>query len=89
MTIEANSDPHFVIEADMAEGKAVPFLLGEVVVFSSKSPARKTANEDSAAVIPYNATSGILVVADGLGGHPDGDAASRVAVKTMARTLGR
>lgn len=89
MTNEANGVPHFVIEADMVEGAVLPFLFGEVVVFSSKSPVRESANEDSAAVIPYDADSGILVVADGLGGHPDGEAASRVAVKTMARVLER
>ena len=89
MTIEANGHPHFVIAADMAEGISLPFLSGEVVIFSSKSPVRETANEDAAAVIPYDEGAGIFVVADGLGGHPDGNAASRVAVKTMARVLER
>lgn len=42
-------------------------------------------NEDSFVVLP---DLGIAVVADGMGGHPGGDVASRIAAQTCASLLG-
>ena len=52
---------------------------GEAVVYSCRSPDKATLNEDAAAVIPLGGASGVLVVADGMGGAPAGrEAAQRV-----------
>ncbi|MGE0158428.1 MAG: PP2C family serine/threonine-protein phosphatase [Gemmatimonadales bacterium] len=45
----------------------------------------RTRNEDSWSCI---APRGIAVVADGMGGHPGGDVASRIAAETAVRILG-
>ncbi len=56
---------------------------GEAALFSARSPDKLTDNEDSAAVIPVDETSGVLVVADGLGGERAGHEASALAVRTL------
>jgi PPM family protein phosphatase len=45
----------------------------------------RTRNEDSLSLVPE---LGVAVVADGMGGHPGGDVASRIAAETAARALG-
>lgn len=44
----------------------------------------RTRNEDSLSLVPE---LGVAVVADGMGGHPGGDVASRIAATTTAKAL--
>jgi PPM family protein phosphatase len=66
---------------------SVPVASGEAVLFSARSPDKLTVNEDAAALIPIDAASCVLVVADGLGGERAGQEASSLAVKTIARIV--
>jgi serine/threonine protein phosphatase PrpC len=60
---------------------------GEAAVFSSRSPDKDTPNEDAAAVICTGERSGVLVVADGMGGLPAGEEASSLAIRTLRESI--
>ena len=67
-------------QAEMAEGETHPIAGGKAAVFSSRPPGKQTPNEDAAALIPVNGRTGVLVVADGMGGMPVGEQASCLAI---------
>ena len=60
---------------------------GHAVVYTHRSPDKETVNEDCAALIPYNNDTGILVIADGLGGQPGGQTASQTAVESLKKSV--
>jgi serine/threonine protein phosphatase PrpC len=64
-----------------------PFLHGMAAVFSARAPNKETANEDSAALIPVDERRGVIVIADGVGGHSDGAKASRLAIDALVSAL--
>ena len=70
--------------SESAESLRLPF--GEVVVYSSPSPARPERNEDAAAV-GCRGEDGILLVSDGAGGVPGGATASRAVLETLVGAL--
>jgi len=72
-----------VAEEEYLPPQAVSFLHGQVVYFSIRAPGKETVNEDAAALITVDDHCGLIIVADGLGGHPDGALASRMAVDAM------
>src|SRR3954466_3578803 len=76
-----------LIEAQLSDVASINFLGGTAAVFSRRSPQKETPNEDVAAIWPMGPTSGVLAVADGLGGHAGGERASRLAIETIQKTL--
>ena len=74
-------------QADFAQPISSPFLGGEATFFTARAPDKITPNEDCLALIPFDADSGVLIVADGLGGLPAGSTASQLAIDTMAQVL--
>ena len=72
-------------------GKAEAFRLagGTAAAFTHRSPTKATPNEDVAALVPVGPKQGVLIVADGLGGHANGEEASQLAVKKIVDTIRR
>lgn len=76
-----------LVEAQMNDVAAFEFLGGTAALFTTRSPQKETPNEDVAALWPVGQTSGVLAVADGLGGHAGGERASRLAIETIQKSL--
>lgn len=74
-------------QADFDQPDSSPFLAGNATFFTTRAPDKTTPNEDCLALIPFDADSGVLIVADGLGGQPAGSTASQMAIDTMAQVL--
>ncbi len=78
----------FLRERDMQAPEAHAFLGGQVVLYSRRSPEKERPNEDCAALIPFDAKSGILMIADGAGGMRGGTQASSIALRELGQALG-
>ena len=57
--------------------------VGEIAVFSAASPLSDAVNEDAGAVIEVAPDAAVIAVADGLGGQPEGQRASGLALKSL------
>lgn len=73
--------------ADMTDARSARVIGGNAVIISRCCPGKDSPNEDSAGVFDYESEGGLLVVADGVGGHLAGDLASRMAVNAIADSL--
>lgn len=72
------------VACNMRKSQAFKLESGSACLFSARSPSsKKVNNEDAAAIIPINAHSCVLAVADGLGGESLGDEAARIVVDTL------
>lgn len=76
-----------LFEAHMDAPDGADFAGGQASLFSRRSPASEGRNQDCAALLPLGDDSGLLVVADGVGGGKAGADASIVAVHELIDSL--
>ena len=60
---------------------------GVAVVFTLRSPAKETVNEDACCIYRTDSSACVLLVADGMGGLPNGQAASALVVTSIEKFL--
>lgn len=72
---------------EYTDSRAVDFSVGKVCYFTRRSPDKEGENEDSLGIVPCSEHSGVLMVADGLGGSPAGGRASEITIHTLARIV--
>lgn len=72
-----------VVDANTAEPTVVDTPLGAVALWSSRGQGKRV-NEDGALVVQVAPDAVVVAVADGMGGMPHGDRASRLALGALA-----
>ena len=78
---------HHYIDSEMTIPERIDLPHGIAMAFSCSSPLKTSGNEDCASVISVNEDISLLVVADGLGGRPNGAAASSILVETLEEAI--
>ena len=76
-----------ITQTDLNKPRQIEFVSGKAYAYTHRSPDKTSANEDSIALIAFNNDTGVMVVADGLGGLPTGSIASGIAVKCMEQVI--
>jgi serine/threonine protein phosphatase PrpC len=74
-------------QTDLEHPEKIDFETGVCMAYTHRSPEKETVNEDCAALIPYNDEGGVLIIADGLGGIPGGETASKTAVNCLQKSI--
>lgn len=69
---------------DMEGGDVRPIASGTAGLFTRRSPGKRTPSEDTAALLSAGRDRGLLVVADGVGGHAGGAEAAEAAVHALS-----
>jgi PPM family protein phosphatase len=87
MAVASPQTTSLFLDCNMESGELCALWEGSATVFSRRSPDKQTANEDAAALIPFDHQSGVLVVADGLGGLRAGEQASSLALTSLRDAL--
>jgi serine/threonine protein phosphatase PrpC len=77
----------FFLNRNTDEVAILPLCGGLAAMWSRRSPAKETPNEDAGVVIVVDDHTGVLAVADGVGGERSGDVAAKVAVESLAESL--
>jgi len=75
------------VDEDSGEILAGGTAGGEAALYCRRSPDKETGNEDTLALIPLDGETVVLAVADGAGGLPAGQRASRTAIQTVIHSL--
>lgn len=89
MTLGNADTTTFYFDRNMEKAERCAFASGNAVVLTRRCPQHETANEDAAMVTALDPESGVLAVADGMGGLPAGARAACVALESLAGAVHR
>jgi len=74
-------------DRDLTESELHAVAVGQAAVYTAPAPHHDASNQDALAVSPVGDQSGVLVVADGVGGLPTGARASATAVASIESSI--
>lgn len=75
--------------AELAAPAVVEVAGGHAVAYSRRAPHKaEGANEDALAILDLGQRHGLILVADGMGGHAHGARASTIAIESVVRGVG-
>lgn len=83
----ALTQPRLYLSVDSAGIESFCIAAGTACAFTIRAPGKVSDNEDSLGLIPCDWNTGVLVVADGMGGLPSGDLASSTAVRQLSQNI--
>ncbi|MBN2446695.1 MAG: serine/threonine-protein phosphatase [Phycisphaerae bacterium] len=89
MPADTSERVHLFLDLDLQKAEARPLASGLAVIFTARCPDKPTPNEDAAALIECGPKNAVLAVADGFGGQPAGEQASRLALESLSAALNR
>jgi len=87
MTANLLINERLYVAQEMAAAEIASFAGGGVAVFSTHCPTRDNVCEDAAVTVETDSASGVLAIADGLGGHAAGERAAEIALDTLRRII--
>jgi serine/threonine protein phosphatase PrpC len=88
--MEINSDNYVYTGVTLDKPVIKELEAGTAAVFLKRAPYKQDygdINQDAAAIIPADGNTVVLVIADGMGGAPDGDIAARLAIESLLTNL--
>ncbi|MFT5131659.1 MAG: serine/threonine protein phosphatase PrpC [Gammaproteobacteria bacterium] len=77
------------ISREMTSPEVIELPQGKITVFSRSSPTKTSGNEDCAQIISLDDDTSILMVADGMGGHANGAAASAILTEVLEESVSK
>lgn len=81
--VKSLAEARIWLQADLSHAELFELDNGLAVVYTARAPGKATGSEDAVALIPLDIDTCVLAVADGLGGQPAGEAASKLVLKTL------
>lgn len=79
--------PLLYLASDLKEVETCRIAGGTACVYAHRAPDKDSDNEDSVALIPCGDDTGVLAIADGLGGLPAGNQASEQALRELSAAV--